>query len=1011
MYSWGQTTGKITGVVYDSKSGKPLIGANVIVENMQLGAATGEDGSFVILNVPVGIHSLKVNYIGYKPVALTGIEVLMGRTARVKILMEEDVLQLGDVIIVTAERPIVEADKTGSSIHLTSEEISNLPVEGLRNVLELTAGVGRNADGTISIRGGSGYDINYQVNGIKSITTNTGATAFGGMNDKADNSWKYDVNPLAVAQMEVISGGFNAEYGNAQSGVIKVVTREGGETFSGGFRMEYRPSGQYHWGDYLYSKNQIEWEKWGDYHAWLNNSKWLRDSSFTIDGVPYNLYEKQNGDFILKDFNVDDSAAINNYNLWVKNHTPTNAEVTLVDGYEMVPVEVNGQTLYRKAFLVDTKINPKNILGVYDYRKIPSTRYMFSFGGPLGNDPQKINFFIAGEIKSKPTRLPTLEQTQDMQNLSLNISWKPSIKHHFKFTTLYQFYRSGMGSGSEDVRWSGLWGSYGARRKYTLVYDPLREETVIAQNIDYKYVFSSRSFLETSLTYQNEILFAPQFPVPGIEKDAQLVAQGRQETRYLEERGPWFENYRDYYTWSSLYNQASITHYYEGKVSFTSQVNDANLIKVGLETWLMDQDYNASSSLTVSSFIWRTGFATNYKAKTRYLAAYAQDKIEFAGMVGNLGLRLDAYNMDGLIPINPYELFYPAENEGFVSIGIPAWEDSKTFVTLSPRVGISFPIADKTAFRVQYGHFRSMPLIHRTLDNQTNHGWGKYGNANLEPKLSINYEFGIQQNLWGTHQLDIVTYYNDLKNQTYAIHREATAGSIWKTNEYYGTYSTFTNNSYGSSQGVEITFRNRVITQWRYSLSYTLSQTKVGYHGPYLDLRDMTEDQKQTYTYSASDFISSEDRTHRFNLSFSYGIPEESGPKIGRFYLFENMVFGFVYRVTSGPAYFWSPSFQLEQEIQLNRRYPLESTTDIQIEKRISLQNIDFIATLKIRNLFNNKQLTPIDDYQELTQWVTKSITYMDSYPDPTRNYHVFNYWQAYRNVPREIYITFGFDF
>ncbi|MDD3807704.1 MAG: carboxypeptidase-like regulatory domain-containing protein, partial [Candidatus Marinimicrobia bacterium] len=141
MYSWGQTTGKITGVVYDSKSGKPLIGANVIVENMQLGAATGEDGSFVILNVPVGIHSLKVNYIGYKPVALTGIEVWMGRTARVKILMEEDVLHLGDVIIVTAERPIVEADKTGSSIHLTSEEISNLPVEGLRNVLELTAGV------------------------------------------------------------------------------------------------------------------------------------------------------------------------------------------------------------------------------------------------------------------------------------------------------------------------------------------------------------------------------------------------------------------------------------------------------------------------------------------------------------------------------------------------------------------------------------------------------------------------------------------------------------------------------------------------------------------------------------------------------------------------------------------------------------------------------------------------------------------------------------------------------
>jgi outer membrane receptor protein involved in Fe transport len=1011
VLAWGQTTGKISGVVKDAKTGDPLIGANVIVTDSQLGAATGADGSFVILNVPAGDHTLQVNYMGYKQVTLTGVEVLMGRTARVEILMEEDVLQLGETVTVTAERPIVEADKTGSSIHLTSEEISNLPVEGLRNVLELTAGISRNADGTISIRGGSGYEINYQVNGIKSMTTNTGATAFGGMNDKADNSWKYDVNPLAVAQMEVISGGFNAEHGNAQSGVIKVVTKEGGETFSGGFRMEYRPPGQYHWGDYLYSKNQIEWEKWGDYEAWLDNSKWLRDTSFTLNGIPYNLYEAQNGDYILKDFNVDDSAAINNYNLWVKNHTPSGADVTLVDGYEMVPVTVNGETLYRKDFTLNSRENPTNIMGVYDYRKIPATRYMFSFGGPLGNDPQKMNFFFAGELKSKPTRLPTREKTQDMQNLSFMVSWKPSTNHNFKFTNMYQFYRSGMGSGSDDVRWAGLWGWYGARRKYTLIYDPLREETVLAQNVDYKYLFSSRTFLQASVTHQSEVLFALQLPVPGIEKDAQRVAQGRQETRFLEERGPWFENYRDYYTWSSLYNQASITHYYEGNVSFTSQVNATNLIKIGLEAWLMDQDYNASSSLTVSSYIWRTGFSTNYKAKTRYFAAYAQDKIEFAGMVGNIGLRLDAYNFGGKVPINKYELFYPAENEGFTSIGIPAWEDSKTFVTLSPRIGISFPIADKTAFRVQYGHFRSMPLIHRALDNQTNHGWGSYGNPNLEPQLSVNYEIGIQQNLWGTHQLDIVTYYNDLKNQTYAIHRETTAGSIWKTDEYYGTYTTYTNNSYGSSQGVEITFRNRVASRWRYNLTYTLSQTKIGYHGPYLDLRDMTEDQKQTYTYSASDFISGEDRTHRFNLSLSYGIPENAGPEVLGLYPMERMTFGLIYRVSSGAAYFWSPSYQTERNVQNNRRYPLESVTDLQIEKNLTLGGIDFMVSIKIRNLFNNKQLTPIDNYLELSEWVTKGVTYMDGEPDPTRNYHIFNYWQAYRNVPREIYLTFGFDF
>jgi hypothetical protein len=210
---------------------------------------------------------------------------------------------------------------------------------------------------------------------------------------------------------------------------------------------------------------------------------------------------------------------------------------------------------------------------------------------------------------------------------------------------------------------------------------------------------------------------------------------------------------------------------------------------------------------------------------------------------------------------------------------------------------------------------------------------------------------------------------------------------------------------------VEITFRNRVVSRWRYNLTYTLSQTKIGYHGPYLDLRDMTEDQKQTYTYSASDFISGEDRTHRFNLSLSYGIPENAGPEVLGLYPMERMTFGLIYRVSSGAAYFWSPSYQTERNVQNNRRYPLESVTDLQIEKNLTLGGIDFMVSIKIRNLFNNKQLTPIDNYLELSEWVTKGVTYMDGEPDPTRNYHIFNYWQAYRNVPREIYLTFGFDF
>ncbi|TFG95313.1 MAG: TonB-dependent receptor, partial [Calditrichales bacterium] len=767
-----QPTGKVAGFVVDVRNGEPLAGVNVSIKNQMIGAATDLEGQFVILNVPAGKQIVEFTFIGYKTYIVENVEIKIDRTTQVNGRMEESIMELDEAVVVTAERPVVEKDKTSSSIHLDEADIRALPVEGLRDLLELTPGINRNADGTISVRGGGAYEINYMVNGIKSLNTNTGIPAYG-TGSKSDNNWKYDINPLAVAQMEVISGGFNAEYGNAQSGVVKVATREGGKTFTGGFIMEYRAPGQYHWGDYLYSKDQPEWQAWGNIAPWYDS---YRDSSGVITDEQKKLAEI-------------------NYKLWLKNHTPSD----------------------------------ENILGVYDYRKTPYTRYLFSLGGPLGKEASRMNFFFSGEVKNQPTRLPTSEKVQELQNYSLVLSWKPGEKHHFKLTNLFQYYRSGMGSGSLDIRWAGLWGSYGSRRKYTLVYDSPREETVFSQSLDYRYIFSARSFLEATLTHQSEVLYALQTPTPGTDRDKQLNPDP--EDRLLEDTGIWLKGpskeYRTYYTWSSLYNQASVTDFYELRSNYSVQLTPTNLFKAGVEAWMMDQDYNASSSLSVSAFIWRTGFATNYKAKTWYAAGYLQDKMEFAGMVANLGLRLDAYNFGVDKPIDENNFFYPAE--GISYPGKPGWEKSKTFYSLSPRVGISFPIGERTAFRAQYGHFYSMPSVNQALDNQTFRGWNSYGNPDLKPKLSVNYEVGVQQNLWNTHLLDIVTYYNDRKNQIYNVYVRSATGSQSKTGELNGTYLTYRNNGYGSSRGIELTFQNRNNLNWRYSLSYAISQTSMGY--------------------------------------------------------------------------------------------------------------------------------------------------------------------------------------
>lgn len=946
---FAQTSTKIAGVVKDKTTNEALIGVNVQIEGTLLGAATDSDGWYVILNVPPGIHHLQFTYLGYKSVTVQNVETKIDRTTTINVNMETAAIEFGETVTVTADRPLVEADKTSSSVHFESREVANLPVENLRNLLELTPGVSKNPDGTMSIRGGGAYEINYTVNGIRSMTTNSGVPAYG-TGSKSENSWKYDINPLAISQMEVITGGFNAEYGNAQSGVVNVVMKEGESKFFGGLTFEYRSPGQYHYGDYLYSKNQFEWQKWGNFDTWLHQPQ-FRD---TIGGV----------------LSVDTAEALRNYNLWVKNHTPSD----------------------------------DNILGVYDYRKKAYSRYLFSLGGPLGKREQNITFFLSGELLFKPTRLPTREKVQKKQNYSLVLAYKPNPTHNFKITGLYQKFYSGMGSGSDDIRWAGLWGTYGAKRKYTLIYDSPRDETVFASSVNYKLIFSPRSYLETILTYQNEILYAYQTPTPAWDKDVQLHPDPY--TRQLENRGPWNEKYREYYTWSSLYNQASLTQFYEGRISFSSQFTKTNLFKAGLETSFMDQNYNASSSLCVSAFIWRTGFATNYKAKTWSVAGFVQDKLEFAGMVANLGVRFDAYNFGVDVPVDKYNVFYPAL--GSPNVGIPKWEPSQTFSSFSPRLGISFPIGATTAFRIQYGHFRSMPTINQALDNQTYNGWGSYGNPNLKPKLSINYEVGIQKSLWGTHQFDIVTYYNDLKDQISLVYIKSSTGSQSKSDDLKGTYISYDNSGYGNSRGIEISLMNRGILNWRYRFAYTLSQTNYGNYGVYLDRPDLTQDLAQKYTYAAADYLSPEDRTHRFNASITYVISEARGIKLLGIHPLENSSLSLIIDIKSGLAYFWSPEYQYSYRIESNRRYPMESQTDLRFDKTIPYKLLKLKVGLRVYNLFNNKHFTPITDPEELDRWVLRSATLADADLNPDRDVRLYNYFQVWRNIPRQIFFTLG---
>ncbi|GBD94370.1 colicin I receptor precursor [bacterium BMS3Abin05] len=215
------TTGKIRGKITDDRTGDPLPGVNVLILGTTMGAATGVNGVFFILNVPPGTYKLRATMVGYTPGEVTNVKVFTDLTATVNIKLSQTVLQ-GKEVTIVAERPMVQRDATASAAIVTSDDIAVAPIENFKDILVTKAGVSLDAGGNLHIRGGRSGEIAYIVDGI----ANT---------NPFNNGLGVEVATNAIEEMSVITGSFNAEYGQALSGVINIVTKEGRSTYSGNF--------------------------------------------------------------------------------------------------------------------------------------------------------------------------------------------------------------------------------------------------------------------------------------------------------------------------------------------------------------------------------------------------------------------------------------------------------------------------------------------------------------------------------------------------------------------------------------------------------------------------------------------------------------------------------------------------------------------------------------------------------------------------------------------------------
>ena len=210
--------GKLSGKIVDANTREALIGANVVILNTDQGAATNIDGEYFVLNITPGTYDIRVSYVGYAPKTLKDVRVVAGITYELNIELSTD-FTLPEIVV--QDKKFFEEKSTNTVKVIDSDQISRIPVKGVQNIAALQSGVviqegsgGVEGNASINIRGGRGSEVLYIVDGVP-------------QNNLFDRGTVAQVSNSAIEQLSFQVGGYEAKYGQAQSGIINVTTKSG----------------------------------------------------------------------------------------------------------------------------------------------------------------------------------------------------------------------------------------------------------------------------------------------------------------------------------------------------------------------------------------------------------------------------------------------------------------------------------------------------------------------------------------------------------------------------------------------------------------------------------------------------------------------------------------------------------------------------------------------------------------------------------------------------------------
>ena len=706
-----QERGNLSGKIIDKANGESLPGVNVILKGTYYGAATDINGSFKIEGISVGNYTLEISFIGYKTIQFTGVEILPNKTKHFDIEMEESVLSLGQEVVVIGEKPLMDVEETQSKRTISKEDIDVSIVENISDLVTQQSGV-VNTDNSIHIRGGRSYENAFLLDGV-SVQDPLAGTGFG-----------LQLSASSIEEVEVITGGFNAEFGQATSGVVNVRTREGGNKFSGYFSYKRDNFGE-------------------------------RNS--------YNI------------FNTD-----------------------IAEG------NISGPEPITTLLLPSLGLN------------IPSEVSFFAsfYGGITDGITQGYFKPVASQIVSTTfggTTFAPRAENNWFWLAKLTYKYSPTIKFNYSFN---QSININQNSQSLQSNLEYIEPSPGYQYSFQNILDEANTFTHnnIYHTLNLTHTLNSQTFYELKFGYYYTNLRADangknwydflepkditSFPIQYYNIDGDTIG-------VIPGDGFW--DVGNPFTWRDHYLEE-----YSLRGDITSFFDEKNKFKAGFNFQFQEMQVID----IYKPWIGELGLNNDiYKTYPSLGSFYAQDNINFSGMILNFGLRLDYWfpgkYVDDAIN-NPDVVTIPDETRQNYLDDTFSWFGNRRWkARLSPRLGISHPVSDNQTLFFSYGHFSKWPrpqFVYAKLDPlNAQSSFQKFGNPNLNPETTVAYELGLKTQFSNDDVLTITTYYKDIFD--YVSTRNAIITSARFATE---SFITYVNSDYARSRGLEIEYRKRI---------------------------------------------------------------------------------------------------------------------------------------------------------------------------------------------------------